>query len=70
MTALLEVTVLLESLTALLEYLDLLQFLYQSFNVFLLRPGADPGGPVPPLQNFFIYVTIAINIMKIVFNDV
>ena len=30
-----------------------------------------PGGPVPPFKKFFyIYVTIAINIMKILFNDV
>ena len=39
----------------------------------LWTSGADPGGPggpVPPFKNFFIYVTIAINIMKIVFNDV
>ena len=34
MTALLEVTALLESMTALLEYLNLLQFSFQSFNVF------------------------------------
>ena len=34
MTTLLEVPALLESLTALLEYLDLLQFSFQSFNVF------------------------------------
>ena len=37
MTALLEVTPLIESLTALLEYLDLLQFSVQSFHAFSLR---------------------------------
>ena len=34
MTALLEVTTLLESFTVLLEYLDLLQFSFQSVNDF------------------------------------
>ena len=34
-------------------------------------PGGGPGGPVPPpSKKIFIYVTIAINIIKILFNDV